>query len=216
MHIWRHYQRVVEEFVERHKGVLWLVGSFFVIGVVFGALAVRSVGPQDRSEIVSYLGDALKGLSPAPPGESGLLLRAALLRSLKQLAFLWVLGISLVGLPLTLVLAVVRGFVTGFTVAYMASELGWKGVGVAAAGHLPQGLLEVPALICAGAASVAFSLQVIRSWVERRRVANFYPALLRFTGTLVATWLVLLAAALVESYLTPVLVRFAASFLLQM
>jgi stage II sporulation protein M len=214
MHILRHYQRALEEFIERHKGVVWLLGSFFVIGVVFGALAVRSVGPHDRAEIVTYLGDAFRGLTPAPPGESGLLLKNALLRSIKQVAILWVLGISLVGVPATLVMAIVRGFFTGFTVAYMASEMGWRGVGVAAAGHLPQGLLEIPALLIAATASVSFSLQVIRSWTERRKVPNFYPALARFTGALFATWLALLAAALVESYLTPALVRLATSFLL--
>ena len=141
------------------------------------------------------------------------MLKAALLRSLKYLVLLWVLGISLVGVLGVAALALLRGFVSGFTVGFLAAELGWRGIALAVAGHLPQSLLEVPALVIGGTAAVAFSLQVIRSWSERRRVPQFYPALARLTGTLLATGLVLVVAGLVESYLSPALVRFATSFL---
>lgn len=213
MQVLRHYQRKMEEFAGRHGGVMWLLGSLFVIGVIFGALAVRSITPRDRAEIAAYLRDSLQAVGPAPSSEGGLMLKHALLRSLKQLAILWVLGITLVAVPAVAAGAVLRGFITGFTVAYLTATSGWAGVLISAAGHLPQSLLEVPALLVAGTASVAFSLQVIRSWRERRRVPNFYPALARFTGTLVLMAAVLLLASMVESYLSPALVRFAASFL---
>ena len=215
MEWWRRWQRTLEEFLRRHGGVVLLLGALFVIGVVFGALAVGSLDPRSKQEMVRYLGESLSGLSgsgPAP-GEGSLMLKAALLRSLKYLVLLWVLGISLVGVLGVAALALLRGFVSGFTVGFLAAELGWRGIALAVAGHLPQSLLEVPALVIGGTAAVAFSLQVIRSWSERRRVPQFYPALARLTGTLLATGLVLVVAGLVESYLSPALVRFATSFL---
>jgi stage II sporulation protein M len=215
MEWWRRGQRSLEDFVRRHGGVVLLLGALFVIGVVFGALAVGSLDPRSKQEMVRYLGESLSGLSrggPAP-AEGSLMLKAALLRSLKYLVLLWVLGISLVGVLGVAALALLRGFVSGFTEGFLAAELGWRGVALAVAGHLPQSLLEVPALVIGGTAAVAFSLQVIRSWSERRRVPQFYPALARLTGTLLATGLVLVVAGLVESYLSPALVRFAASFL---
>jgi stage II sporulation protein M len=214
MEAWRRGQRQFEEFLHRHAGVVLLLGVLFVAGVVFGALAVGSLDPRSKGEMVSYLGESLQSMGGRPaPGEGALMLKAALLRSLKYLALLWVMGISLVGVLGVAGVALVRGFVSGFTVGFLAAELGWRGLTLAVAGHLPQSLLEVPALLVGGTAAVAFSLQVIRSWRERRRVPQFYPALARFTATLVATGLVLLAAGLAESYLSPALVRFAASFL---
>jgi GMP synthase-like glutamine amidotransferase len=110
-------------------------------------------------------------------------------------------------------MAEVLGYVTGFVVSFLVAEMGGAGLALAIAGHLPQNLLQVPALVVAGTAAVAFSMQVVRSWRERRRVPNFYPALARFTGTLLAAGLVLVLAALVESYLTPALVRLASGWL---
>lgn len=209
------YQRTLEDFVRRHGGLLLLLGVLFVAGVVFGALAVGSLDDRSRGEILSYMGESLSTLEGHTGAEGGWMLRAALLRSAKYLGVLWVLGISLVGVPGVALLVLLRGFVSGFTVGFLAAEMGGKGLALAVAGHLPQSLLEVPALIVGGAAAVAFSLQVIRSWHERRRVPQFYQALARLTGTLVATGLVLILGGLVESYLSPVLVRFAASFLQQ-
>lgn len=213
MQVWSYYRRNLERYIENHRGIVMLLGALFVIGLVFGALAVRSLDPRDRSELVHYLSGTIPSLQNLPPGGGGVLLKAALLRNLKIMATLWVLGISLVGIFGVMVVALLRGLVTGFVVAFLAAELGLRGVLLAAVGHLPQSLIEVPALILGGAASVAFSLQVVRSWRERRRVPNFYPTLAAFSGRLLVMGLALLAASLVESYLSPSLVRLVASFL---
>jgi stage II sporulation protein M len=107
----------------------------------------------------------------------------------------------------------VRGFVSGFTVAFLAAEMGGRGVLLAAAGHLPQSLLEVPALILAAAASVAFAQEVIGSWRARRRLTGFYEALAGYTGTLLSAGVLLVLSCLVEGYLTPLLVRAVSTLL---
>ena len=207
------YERSLAEFVDRHRGMMLLLGALFVIGVVFGALAVSGVNPGDKAELVAWLKPAVQAMTAPDAGAGTLLLKQAVLRKLFFLALLWGLGISLLGAPGVMLFMLWRGFVTGFTVGFIVAEMGVGGLGVAVAGHLPQTLLEVPALLLAGTASAAFSLQVIRSWLERRKLNHFYPALARFTATLGATAAVLLVAGLVESYLSPVFIRFAASLL---
>jgi stage II sporulation protein M len=213
MHLLRRNMRTAEDYLRRHAGTVLLIGCLFVIGVVFGALAVRSLSPRDRAEQASYLSETIGRAVKPSQGEGGLLLKASLLRSGKYLALLWICGISLVGMVVVMGGALVLGYVTGFTVSFLVAEMGGAGLALAIAGHLPQNLLQVPALVVAGTAAVAFSLQVVRSWRERRRVPNFYPALARFTGTLLAAGLVLVLAALVESYLSPALVRLASGWL---
>lgn len=209
-HLWR---RNLERFVQDHQGPVILLSSLFVIGVIFGALAVRSLPVRDKVELISYLDGSVAGLKSPPSAAGGVLLRQAVLGKIKWLSILWVLGISLVGVLGVMLLAFIRGFVSGFAVAFLAAEMGMKGVVLAIFGHLPQSLIEVPALILAGTASVAFSMQVIRSWKERRRVPRFYPALASYTVTLLATGLFLVLSGVVESYISPHLVQMALSAL---
>lgn len=213
MHMLHRYQRNFEEYVRRHAGLILLLGGFFVIGVIFGGLAVRSIGDRDRTELVAYLGESMERIAHPAATDGRLILKQSLLRSTKELGFLWIAGISLVALPCTLVGALVLGFATGFTVSFLTAELGWGGLALAVAGHVPHSLIMIPALVIAGAAASSFSLQVIRSWRERRRLPQFYPTLARFTGAMLATGLALLLSGLIEAYISPSLARLAASLL---
>lgn len=212
MHWTENWMRNLEAFLHRHRGPVLMLSAIFVFGVIFGGLAVSSLDPRNKQELVTYLSGTIERMAAPPDGAGTMILKLVLPTKLKLLALLWVFGISVVGMLGVMVLTLLRGFLTGFVVALLAAEMGGRGVLLAAAGHLPQSLIEVPALIIAGTASVAFSLQLVRSWREGRRVRNFYPALAAYTGTLLTMGLVLIGTSLVESYLSPVLSRFVASF----
>ncbi|HYG60292.1 MAG TPA: stage II sporulation protein M [Symbiobacteriaceae bacterium] len=212
MQVWRRLHRSLEDFLDRHGGTVLLLATLFVAGVIFGALAVSGVAVRDKAELMAWIRPALGAMADPPAGAGMLLLKQAMLRKLAWLGLFAALGISLVGVPGVMLLTLLRGFVSGFTVGFMVAEMGLAGLGVAIAGHLPQSLLELPALLIAATASAVFSSQVIRSWLERRRVTPFYPTLARFAGTLLATAVVLLLAGLVESYVSPAFVRLAATF----
>jgi stage II sporulation protein M len=207
MQIHAYWRRNLEDFLRRYSGPVMLLSALFVIGVIFGALAVRSIEAKDRLEVVSYLSGQLQRLVSPPDGIGWTLFWRQLWGKLKLLALLWVLGISVVGALGVMVLAFLEGVVSGFFVGFVAAEMGGKGILLAIAGHLPQRLLEVPAVILAGTASVAFSTQVVRSWRAGRRVPNFYPALASFTGMLLVMGLVLVLSSLAEAFLSPALLR---------
>lgn len=194
-------------FLDQHRGPVLLLSGLFVIGVLFGALAVRSLDGPDQQELVQYLGANLEELGSLGDQGERLLLKRSLGSGARLLGLLWVLGISVVGAPGVMVLALLRGFVSGFVVAFLAAQLSWKGVLVALAAHLPHTLLEVPALILAGAAAMGLSLKVLEAWRARRRMLRFYPWLSGYTLQLAGVGLLLIGASLVESYLSPTLIE---------
>lgn len=205
----------MEEFLDRHRGPAVFLVAAFLVGVVFGALAVRSFDALDTSELVHYLDLNTEGLANPPQGAEPMLLRRALLGHARTLALVWVLGISVVGVLGVALLIFLRGFVTGFTVSFLAAQLGVRGVLVALAGHFPHSLLEVPALLLTGMAAIGFAGQIFKTWRDRRRLHDFYPALASYTMTLLLTGAVLLLAGGVESYLTPGLLKLVAGMLPQ-
>ncbi|MFZ5824309.1 MAG: stage II sporulation protein M [Bacillota bacterium] len=201
------WRRNLEDLLYLNGGLVLLQATLFVIGVIFGALALRSIDGSTKLDLLRQLSDSVQVLRTAPEPSGGVLLREALVRHAKLLALFWVLAISLVGALGVVLLPLVWGFRSGFAVAFLAAEMGGRGILVAAAGHLPQSLLEVPAVILAATASVGFVVDLVRSWRARRRLAGFYEALAGYTGTLLSVGVLLLGAALVEGYVTPLLVR---------
>lgn len=210
MQVVRRWQESLNRYVERNSGAIMLLGALFVMGVVFGALAVGGLGGRDKQELVQYLSQAGHTLRSSAGGpEAAMLFWHSVAGHLKLLAVMWVLGISVIGALGIMAISFLRGFVTGFVVGFLSAEMGWRGVLMGAAGHLPQSLVEVPTLILAGSASVAFSRIVFRSWRERRRMPNFYRTLWQYTAVLVAAGFAMGVASLVEAAVSPVLLRMA-------
>jgi stage II sporulation protein M len=200
----------LDGYLDRYGGTFLLLSAFFVAGVVFGALAVGSLGVRDKQELVQYLRDAGHALHTGEGAPDGAPVFARLFTGhLKRIALIWAMGILVIGAAVVVAVAFLRGFVTGFVVGFLTAELGWKGVLLAAAAHLPQSLLEVPVLLLAGTASVGFSGMLFRALLVRRRLSRFYAALLRYTAVMLLAALAMAAVALIQLTVTPGLTRLA-------
>ncbi len=178
--------------------------ALFVVGVGFGAAAVRALGEAQKSELLSYLEVYLRGLTggstQTPPGE---LWRQAVASSLRTAALLWAAGPVVIGLLIAPVIVFMRGFVIGFAVGFLTYELGVRGILIAVFAVFPQNLLAVPALVTIAVACASFSLMMLR----RRERSNFGADFAGYTVIALAMMVLLVLAASFESYVAPILMR---------
>jgi stage II sporulation protein M len=207
----------VGQFKDGLKGYLsqtlpyyFFVGLLFVLGVIFGALAVNALSPQQKVELLDYLQVFLRGVGQKL-GEidSGVVLRQSAANNLKTVGLLWLLGATVIGAPLAVVIIFVRGFVIGFSVGFLCSEMGAKGVALSLLAIFPQNLLAVPVFLAVGVSSLGFAVLVVRRRVGRFRI-NLAEEFLAYTFTCLVLAALLVGASLIEAYLTPIFMGFIA------
>ncbi|MCL6580657.1 MAG: stage II sporulation protein M [Firmicutes bacterium] len=176
----------------------------FVLGVAFGAIAVNALSGQQKAELVDYVQVFLRGLGQKL-GEidGGVLLRQSALNNLKTAGLVWVLGATVVGAPLVILILFVRGFVIGFSVGFLFGEMGAKGLALALLAIFPPNVLAVPAILAIGVSSLGFAVLVVRRRVGRFRV-NLAEEFLAYTFTCLVLTAGLLAASVIEAYVAPV------------
>lgn len=184
----------------------------FVMGVVFGAVAIHALADVRRAELARYLSAFFQEFSVEGTVSPSLVARGAILANLKTLGLIWLFAISVIGIPGVLVALFARGFVIGFTVGFLVDELGWKGIGFATVAVLPHNLLVIPALIVASASGLTFAWTVVRNRIAGARESAYYPFVASTTVSLVAV-LVLAAASFVQAYVVPVFIGIAARLL---
>lgn len=182
----------------------FFVGLLFVFGVAFGALAVNALSARQKVELLDYLQVFLRGLGEKLSDiKSGVVLRQSVASNLKTVGLLWLLGATVIGAPLTVVVVFIRGFVIGFSVGFLFSEMGAKGLALSLLAIFPQNLVAVPVLVAAGVSSLAFSVLLVRQRVGRFRV-NLAEEFLAYTFTCLVLGALLIGASLIEAYVTPV------------
>ncbi|KAA9007440.1 stage II sporulation protein M [Paenibacillus spiritus] len=199
----------------REQTPLYLfVAVLFLVGVVFGALIVGALTMDQVQELSDYLGNFFimvdqHGLDTSPEAFWSI---AGL--QLKWIGLIWILGLSVIGLPGILILDFLKGVLVGFTVGCLISQYSWHGLLFALVSVAPHNLILIPVLLVASASAIAFSLLMIRSRVTGRsglavkRPFVLYSAL---TLTLAAA---ILGAALLETWVTPVMMGWVAPSLI--
>ncbi|MDU4960451.1 MAG: stage II sporulation protein M [Sporomusaceae bacterium] len=195
-----------------------IVGYFFILllfvsGVVFGALAVKTLPGEQKTELIGYLQIFFQGFSAwsAEAWNGTDLFVTVLFNHVKTLGLIWLLGFTVIGVPLVWFIVFTRGFVIGFTVGFLVNEYIMKGLAFALAAVLPHSLISVPAVVAAGVAATSFSL-----WLVRRRqhakTTVAYEAI-GYCGLCLGLFLVLLVASVIEVYISPLFMKLVVAML---
>ncbi len=184
----------------------------FMIGALFGAIVVGALAEDQANALNESLKGFFNAISLDQTGTSSSEITWHSAASfLKTVGLLWILGLSIIGLPVIVIYIFIKGFVVGFSVGVIVAQFKGQGFLFSMAAILPQNLIYVPALILCGVAGISFSLMLVRSRFSNQQRGGtgtlLYRKFLSYTGLVAATALVMVLAAFVEGYLSPSLMR---------
>jgi stage II sporulation protein M len=126
---------------------------------------------------------------------------------MKFIGLMWLLGVSIIGLPVILILLFMKGMVVGFTVGFLVNQMGWNGFILAFVSILPQNFIIIPAFIVTASVAVMFSLKMIQRQFLKKYGQPFLPLFKNYVGTFILAIVCIAAAAAVEAYLSPVFMK---------
>lgn len=181
----------------------------FAMGVVFGAILVNSLGLAQKQELLRFLEYFFSNMNQTGLPDPQLHFLQSFAFYLKTVGIMWILGLSIIGLPMILLLLFLKGIVVGFTVGFLVSQMQGQGILYSLAGVLPQNMLVVPALILIGVGGISFSLRLIKTRLLSKR-DQILPHFMNYTVLVVAMFSVLTVAALFETFVSPALIQYVA------
>ncbi|MBM7564410.1 stage II sporulation protein M [Paenibacillus sacheonensis] len=181
----------------------------FVVGVVFGALMINALTLGQQQDLSDDVQQFILHIQNGTLQQGSDTFADRAWFQAKWLLLVWVLGLTVVGMPFVLALDFLKGVLVGFAIGMLVREFAWKGLVFSLASVAPVNLIAVPAFLIASVAAVTFAAHVVKSRFLGRFGSLGRP-LLTFTATAAVMLVLLIAAALIESYLTPILLRWAA------
>lgn len=182
------------------------VGVLVVVGAIFGALLVNALTLEQQQELTDDIGLYMTTIKDAEQILQASTFWESFLFYSKWLLLIWLLGLSVIGLPVVLVLDFLKGVLVGFAVALLAQQLAWKGVFFFLVATAPQNALVIPALMIASVSAARFSFFVVRDRLFKRR-GRLLPPFLAHTAVSILMLLMLCIASLYEAYLSPLLLE---------
>ncbi|KGP93203.1 Stage II sporulation protein M [Pontibacillus chungwhensis BH030062] len=189
--------------VRENASIYVFTSLLFLIGIVFGAVIVNSMNVIQKQDLFFYLDQFFEQMMGGTVSDAQSLLKSSFFYHMKYLLLIFILGMSVIGMPIIWILLFMKGIVVGFSVGFLVNQMGWKGLFMAAASIAPQNLIIIPVYIMAGSIAMIFSFTLLQKLMAKKGHQPLLPPLMRYGAIFVILFAVLSIASIIESYVSP-------------
>jgi len=196
---------LIKKSLQENLIIYLIIPVIFAAGIIFGVMGVHELDDNQIKDLVQYVDGFINNL-PTASVDASLETRHALIINLKTLFYIWFLGLTVIGIPLTIIITFSRGFILGFTTGFLIQQKSFQGVLVVLLTVLPQNLLFIPVVLIAAVSSIAFSFFVIRGKFAGKTI-NLSKRFIGYTFSFVVLALFAFLSALIQGYVSPSLVK---------
>jgi len=186
----------------QHRTIYLFMIILFLTGIIFGAIIVNSMSFVQKHDLFFYVEQFFKEITENPMFANWELVQQSFLYHAKYLFLLFILGLSVIGMPVVWVLLFIKGLVVGFTVGFMVNQLGFQGLVLAALSIAPQNILIIPIYIIAGSLSMIFSITLLNRVFSSRNVSSIFQPFLQYMMIFIFLAGLSFAAAGIEGYIS--------------
>lgn len=196
--------------ISKNQNTYFFLLLAFAVGVSAGAFTVNGLSAIQRDELSNYFQGFLQLLKNQKV-DSSELLSLVLMENIKIVALLWVLGVTIIGIPFIFLLVGIKGFITGFSSGFIINAIGVKGILFTTFALLPKEIIIVPCLIALGVNGINFSLRIIKKRsIKHILKDNLKTNLLSYCFVTLFFSSFIFVGVLLEAYITPVFIRMIA------
>lgn len=159
---------LVIDHLKTHATIYVFMIILFLTGIIFGAIVVNSMGFEQRTDLFFYVERFFGYLTNDNTISNNEILKESFLYHVRYLLLLFILGLSVIGLPIVWILIFLKGLVVGFSVGFIVNQLGVEGFILATFSIAPQNILVIPIYIVAGSLSMIFTLGLLNKLFARK------------------------------------------------
>lgn len=199
-------------YVNDNMALYITVSLLFSLGIGLGVFSVRILQEAQIRDMKEYLDVFLLSLNSPVVLDPVSVVKNAFTQNLKLFLLLWVMGITMVGVPGAILILCLKGFTLGFTISFIYNQFSYGGLMFVLGAIIPQNILIIPAFLTAAVASLSFSLLQMQSRRQKKNF-HFWPNLWNYTAMFTVLLIILFLGSLVEGYITTVFIRLSVGML---
>jgi stage II sporulation protein M len=198
-------RRLIEDI--RENKIQYLVLIFFLVaGIAAGTFTVSHMEPGQKNSLTQYVDQVFSAVQSQEIDYFGIFFHAFLQNTL-IFGAIAIFSLIVLGIPVTAVVLITKGFFVGFTVGVFAINLGTGGFGAIIFCVLLPNLILIPCVCKAGALGINNSIYIFKTRhipsTARDRIISSKPYFIK----ILKVYFVSLIGVIIEALLTPALIK---------
>lgn len=198
--------KTIYKHLEEHQSIYIFSGILLTMGVIFGAIVVNSLNFTQKNDLYAYLSLFFGQVQRGEFAGARDMFVHSFVHYLKYVGLMWLLGLSIIGLPIVFILLFIKGLVVGFTVGFLVNQMGFNGFILSFVSILPQNIILIPIFIVIATAAISFSLRLWRQ-VTRRVHQPIMQYFVRYGIVLIFAILLIATVSFYEAFISPTIMK---------
>lgn len=196
--------KLISLFHINKKFFVFLLGILF-LGVLFGSILPIFLSADDKKLVSEYLIGFISNIKDG--FDSLVFLKNGFINEGLFLILIWILGISIIGVPIILFLLFYKCFIFGFSISSIIINYGFKGILFSLTYIFPHQVISILVYLFLSSYSLIFSIKLL-FFILKKIDFNIRTYFKMYLKILLISIIGLLICVLYESFINPYVLGF--------
>lgn len=184
--------------------IIFLVG-LFLIGIIAGSIFITVISKTDQALVKEYIKEFINKIDKNKLNYLDALKNASI-SNLSFIIIVWLLGLSIVGIPIVVFMYFSKAFVLGFSLSAFILQYKTKGIIIALIYFFPHHIVNMIAYTLVMIYSLKISFILINSILKKKTI-SFKPIMNRYLIVLGVSAGMIIVASLYECFVVPFIIK---------
>ncbi|MBR0428362.1 MAG: stage II sporulation protein M [Clostridia bacterium] len=193
------FKNAFKSYIKNNYKEYVLVSLLFIIGIFVGVMIINNIKYQQTAEITSFISEFITKYKELENINKTALIIESIRKNLIFAIVLWLAGTTVIGMPIVLIIILLRGTILGFTISSISVTLGpLKGSLFCLISIVLHNIIYIPAILSIGVSSI----KLYKSIIKDKRKENIKIEIIRHTIIFGLMMILLVLSAIIENVIS--------------
>lgn len=191
--------------IKVNKKTLLFFTILLIIGIIAGSIFMAILSETDKKLVTDYFNNYISNIENNKLNylES---IKNGLFNNLLYIIIIWILGISIIGIPIVTIMFFIKSFTLGFSIASIVFNYKLKGCLLNFINIFPHQMIYFLIYMLITTYSIFFSLKMINSIINKKNM-DFKIMMNKYVKILIISVIAIIIGIIMETFITPLLIK---------
>lgn len=190
----------------KQKKLYRIIITLMIFGIISGILFIFFISKESKTKALVSIKNFFDLMNTSTGINYGKSLLNTLVNNIGYVLLIWLLGISIIGLPITIVLAFMKSFIVGFSISSIISCYKTKGILGAFLYVFPHQIIILFIYLLLSFYSISFSIKLFKSLFLKQTI-NFRVVMQKYIKILLISLISIIIVSLYEVFISTYFIK---------
>lgn len=188
--------------LKNKNNILLVISVIFILGLIFGSIYITILKNGEKTTILNEVGNYFLSNNKLNFEDKIDIFKNELLSNLLYTVSMWLLGLSVIGLPIIFIMIFFKSFTLGFSVSSIFAKYGFKGIVGVFTYIIPSPIILSIFSLFLAPYSIIISVKILKGAFTKQTI-NFKTFMGKYFFILLVSILLSILCALFDAFVTP-------------